>query len=346
MSLNLIVNRKSNGTLRHAIYYSSKSREVPLSTRFAIKSAEPKATREGYGDGLLEAGAKYSQLVVLTADLEESTKVEKFKEKFPDRFLDVGVAEQNLVTVASGLAAVGKIPFVSSFAMFSPGRNWEQIRTTICYNNRNVKIIGSHVGASAGKDGATHQAFEDIALMRVLPNMTVVAPMDYEQTKKATLALAQWKGPAYLRFARHKTPQITSAQTPFEIGKAQVLKDGKDIAIIACGPLVCNCLEAANLLEAKKIKVMVINCHTIKPLDEKTILMAAKKCKKIITVEEHQIAGGLGGAVAEYLSTVCPVPITRLGFKDHYGESGEPEEILKKAGLSTEQIVKEIMRVR
>ncbi len=311
-----------------------------------LKSAEPKATRQGYGDGLLEAGAKYPQVVVLTADLEESTKVSQFKEKFPQRFLEVGIAEQNLVTVASGLAAVGKIPFASSFGVFSPGRNWEQIRTSICYNNQNVKIIGSHTGASAGKDGATHQALEDIALMRVLPNMTVVVPMDYEQTKKATLALAVWKGPVYLRFARHKTPQITSAQTPFEIGKAQILKEGKDVAIIACGPIVCNCLEAANLLEAKRIKVMVINCHTIKPLDEKTILMAAKKCKKIITVEEHQIAGGLGGAVAEYLSTVYPIPITRMGFKDHFGESGEPEEILKKAGLSTEQIVKEVLKIK
>ncbi len=311
-----------------------------------LKPAEPKATRQGYGDGLLEAGAKNQNIVVLTADLEESTKVSSFKEKFPERFLDVGVAEQNLVTVASGLAAVGKIPFASSFGIFSPGRNWEQIRTTICYNNQNVKIIGSHTGVSAGKDGATHQVLEDIALMRVLPNMTVVVPMDYEQTKKATLALAQWKGPAYLRFARHKTPQITSAQTPFEIGKAQVLKEGKDVAIIACGPIVCNCLEAANLLETKKIKTMVINCHTIKPLDEKTILMAAKKCKRVVTVEEHQIVGGLGGAVAEYLSTVFPVPITRLGFKDHFGESGEPEEILKKAGLSTEQIVKEVLKMK
>ena len=282
-------------------------------------------TRNGYGDSLVEMGKRNKKIMVLCADLTSSTRVDKFREKFPKQFVEMGVAEQNLVTVASGLAAVGKIPFVSSYAMFCPGRCWEQIRTTICYNDQNVKVIGAHAGVSVGPDGATHQALEDIAIMRALPNMIVVVPADYEQTKKATKALAKYSGPAYMRFAREKTEQMTTNKTPFTIGKAQVFKEGGDVAIIGAGPVVHQCLSAAELLQEKGINAMVINCHTIKPLDKKTILHAARKCRNIVTVEEAQITGGLGGAVSEFLSEVHPTRIKRIGVKDHYGESGEPD---------------------
>ena len=302
-------------------------------------------TRNGYGDALVELGKKNKQIMVLCAHLKESTRVHTFAEKFPDRYVEMGVAEQNLVTVASGLAAVGKIPFASSYAAFCPGRCWEQIRTTICYNNQNVKLIGAHAGISVGPDGATHQMLEDVAIMRTLPNMIVIVPCDYEQTKKATLALAAFQGPAYMRFAREKTEQMTTGKTPFKIGTAQVFRDGTDIALIGAGPLVFECLKAAESLAEKGIKAMVVNCHTIKPLDCGTILAAAKKCKKIITVEEMQITGGLGGAVAEFLSENYPVPMKRIGVKDRYGESGEPDELLKVFGLSWEEIVKEALRM-
>ncbi len=303
------------------------------------------ATRDGYGDGVLELAKKNKNILVLCADLTESTRVQKFREKFPQQFIEIGVAEQNLVTVASGLAAVGKIPFVSSYAMFCPGRCWEQIRTTIAYNKQNVKIIGAHSGISVGPDGATHQALEDIALMRVMPNMIVIVPADYEQTKKATMAMASYKGPAYMRFAREKTPQMTTAQTSFEIGKAQVFKDGKDIALIGCGPVVYQCLEAARQLEKHGIYAMVINCHTIKPLDRGVIVSAARKCKLVITVEEAQINGGLGGAVAELLGEECPTLLKRIGVRDHYGESGSPQELLHKFSFSAEHIVKEARKM-
>ncbi len=299
-------------------------------------------TRNGYGDGLVEIG-KNKKIMVLCADLTESTRVHTFREKFPRQFVELGVAEQNLVTVASGLAHMGKIPFVSSYAVFCPGRCWEQIRTTVCYNNNNVKIIGAHAGISVGPDGATHQMLEDIALMRALPNMIVVVPADYEQTKKATKALARWKGPAYMRFAREKTEQMTTAKTPFEIGRAQIFKDGQDIAILGAGPRVYECLKAAQQLEQLGINALVINCHTIKPLDETTILAAAQKCKKVVTVEEAQIIGGLGGAIAELLAERFPVPLKRIGVQDHFGESGDPDELLKKFGLSADHIVKECL---
>ncbi len=301
-------------------------------------------TRDGYGEALLELG-KDKQIMVLCADLTESTRVEKFRNKFPQQFIELGVAEQNLVTVASGLAHMGKIPFVSSYAVFCPGRCWEQIRTTICYNNAKVKIIGAHAGISVGPDGATHQMLEDIALMRSLPNMIVVVPADYEQTKKATKAIAAYKGPAYMRFAREKTEQMTTAKTPFEIGKAQVLKEGEDVAIIGAGPLVYECLLAAGLLQERGVHAMVINCHTIKPLDKATLLNAAKKCKRIVTVEEAQITGGLGGAIAELLSEEQPTKMKRIGVLDRFGESGEPEELVKKFGLSSEFIFKEAYKL-
>lgn len=302
-------------------------------------------TRNGYGEALLELGKRNKNIMVLCADLSESTRVLLFQEKFPRQFVEIGVSEQNLVTVASGLAAVGKIPFVSSYAMFCPGRCWEQIRTTIGYNDRNVKIIGAHAGVSVGPDGATHQALEDIALMRVMPNMIVLVPADYEQTKKATKALAVYHGPAYMRFAREKTEQMTTVNTPFQIGKAQIIKEGRDIAIIAAGPPLYECLLAAKMLEKEKISAMVINSHTIKPLDKKTIIYAAKKCGKVITVEEAQISGGLGGAVSELLSEEYPVKIKRIGVNDRYGESGSPEELLKKFGFSSEHIFTDAVKL-
>lgn len=301
-------------------------------------------TRDGYGEALLELG-KDRQIMVLCADLTESTRVDKFRSKFPQQFIELGVAEQNLVTVASGLAHVGKIPFVSSYAVFCPGRCWEQIRTTICYNNANVKIIGAHAGISVGPDGATHQMLEDIALMRSLPNMIVVVPADYEQTKKATKAIAAYKGPAYLRFAREKTEQMTTLKTFFEIGKAQILKEGEDVAIIGAGPLLYECLLAAGLLQERGVHAMVINCQTIKPLDKMTLLAAARKCKKVVTVEEAQITGGLGGAVAELLSEEQPTKIKRVGVLDRFGESGEPDELIQKFGLNSEFIFKEAYKL-
>ncbi len=301
---------------------------------------QPVPTRNGYGDALAQIG-KNKKIMVLCADLTDSTKVTQFKEKYPKQFVEMGVAEQNLVTVASGLAAVGKIPFASSYAAFCPGRCWEQIRTTICYNNQNVKIIGAHAGVSVGPDGATHQMLEDIAIMRALPNMIVVVPADYEQTKSATKAIAKYKGPAYLRLARSASEQITTTKTPFKIGKAQVMKQGTDIVLIGAGPVVYECLAAAKLLQEKGINAMVINCHTVKPLDKTTILQAAKKCKKIITVEEAQITGGLGGAISEFLSETYPTTIRKIGVQDHFGESGEPKELLHKFGFSAKHIAKQ-----
>jgi transketolase len=316
-----------------------------LNKKLHLKCIEKKVpTRNGYGDALLELGKTNKNIMVLCADLSESTRVDKFKEKYPKRFVQVGVAEQNLVTVAAGLAAMGKTTFASSYAMFCPGRCWEQIRTTICYNNQNVKIVGAHAGVSVGPDGATHQALEDIAIMRSLPNMIVVLPADYQQTKKATKAIAKFKGPSYMRFARNKTAQFTTIKTPFKIGEAQVLKKGSDVCIIAAGPVVYECLIAAELLQNKKVSATIINSHTIKPLDQKTILSAAKKCKCIVTVEEAQIIGGLGGAVAELLSEKLPKKLKRIGVKDHFGESGSPDELLKKFGFDANSIYNEVLK--
>ncbi len=306
-------------------------------------SRKPIPTRNGFGDALLQLG-KNNKIFALCADLTESIRIHKFKEKYPEQYVEMGVAEQNLVTVASGLAAIGKIPFAASYAAFCPGRCWEQIRTTICYNNQNVKLVGAHAGITVGPDGATHQALEDIATMRSLPNMVVVLPCDYEQAIKATKALAKFKGPTYLRLTRPKTAQMTTKKTPFVLGKAQVFRSGTDIALIGAGPLVYECLEVAKLLEKKGLKAMVINCHTIKPLDKKTVLAAAKKCKKIVTVEEAQINGGLGGAVAEFLSETYPTKMLRVGILDEYGESGEPQELLERFGLSTQKIYQKVWR--
>ncbi len=306
---------------------------------------ELKPSRDGFGEGLILAAEENENVVALCADLTESTRMQGFKDKFPERFIEVGVAEQNLVTVASGMASVGKIPFTSSYATFSPGRNWEQIRTTICYNDRPVKIIGSHAGISVGPDGATHQALEDVALMRALPNMVVIVPSDALEAKKATLAIARSPQPTYLRLSRDKVPVITSEQTPFEIGKAQVLTEGKDVAIIACGQMVYLSLQAAEQVKEHNINVRVINCHTIKPLDKKTILEAAEECGAIVTVEEHQVQGGLGGAVAELISQEYPVPLKIIGIQDRFGESGEPAQLLEKFGLTTKEIIKAVTSV-
>ncbi len=295
--------------------------------------------RKGFGLGLLEAGKLNEDVVAACADLTDSTQMSLFKKEFPSRFIEIGVAEQNLVTVGSGLAAMGKIPFVSSYAAFSPGRNWEQIRTTICLNDQPVKIVGSHAGISVGPDGATHQMLEDIALMRVLPNMVVVAPGDSIEARKATLALAQDRRPAYLRLAREATPIITTEKTPFEIGKAYEFTNGNDITFVSTGTMTYHAMDAAEKLFKQGIDVEVIHCPTIKPLDAVTIIKSASKTKRVITLEEAQIAGGLGGAVAELLSEEYPVPIKRIGIKDRYGESGKPEELMEYFGLTSKSIM-------
>lgn len=295
-------------------------------------------TRAGFGRGLLQAGKNDENVVAACADLTDSTQMSLFKKEFPDRFVEIGVAEQNLVTVGSGMAAMGKIPFVSSYAAFSPGRNWEQIRTTICLNNRPVKIVGSHAGLYTGKDGATHQMLEDIALMRVLPNMVVVVPGDSIEAEKATLALAADKRPGYLRLAREATPVFTTDKTPFQIGKAYVLKEGKDVTIIGTGPMTFRAMQAAAILQKDGIDAEVIHCPTIKPLDATTILHSAQKTKGVVTIEEAQIVGGLGGAIAELLGEHCPRPLRRIGMRDQFGESGTPEELLTHFGLTPKHI--------
>jgi len=312
-----------------------------------LKSLEQEPTRKGYGEGLLEAGEKDSRVVALCADLTESTQTIHFAKKFPARFIQMGVAEQNMAAVASGLANYGKIPFITSYAMFSPGRNWEQIRTTICYNNVPVKIIGSHTGVSVGPDGATHQALEDIAIMRTIPNMTIFAPCDMHEGKKAALAALDVNGPVYIRYTREKTPVFTTLDTPFEIGKAKIFFDSSlsslatklDVAVIACGPLVHNAILAAAELEKDGIGVRVINNHTIKPIDEDTIIQAAKDAGAIVTVEEHQIAGGMGSAVAEVLAKNHPVPIEFVGVQNRFGESGEPNELIEHFGMGVKHII-------
>lgn len=296
-------------------------------------------TRKGFGRGLLEAGTRNENVVAACADLTESTQMHLFREQFPERFVEIGVAEQNLVTVGSGMAAMGKIPFVSSYAAFSPGRNWEQIRTTICLNEQPVKIVGSHAGISVGPDGATHQMLEDIALMRVLPNMIVIAPCDSVEAEKATLALAaDTKHPAYLRLAREATPIVTTAETPFEIGKAYKMTEGADVTIVATGTMTYQALAAAEMSYKHGIDIEVIHCPTIKPLDAVTILTSAQKTGLVITAEEAQINGGLGGAVAELLSEEYPVPLKRIGIRDRFGESGKPEELAHHFGLTAKHL--------
>jgi transketolase len=302
-------------------------------------------TRDGYGKGLVVAAEKDERVVVLCADLAESTRSHWFKEKFPKRFIEMGVAEQNMATVAAGMANYGKIPFISSYAAFSPGRNNEQIRTTISLNDVPVKIAGAHAGVSVGPDGATHQALEDMALMRVQPNMVVISPCDAVEAQKATVAAAFNGKPTYIRLGREKTPVITTEKTPFEIGKALVLRPGKDVTIIACGPVLYEAMVAAELLEKKGISAEVINNHTIKPMDAKTILTSVKKTGCVVTVEEHQTMGGMGSAVAEILAEQFPAPVEMIGIKDRFGESGTPDELMAFFGLTHPFIVKAAQKV-
>lgn len=321
------------------------NKNAHLNPKIFDKDIEQVPSRNGFGEGLVLAAEENEQVVGLCADLTESTRMQAFAEKFPQRFIQIGVAEQNLATTAAGMALGGKIPFVSSYAVFSPGRNWEQIRTTICYNDVPVKIIGSHAGVSVGPDGATHQALEDIAMMRALPNMIVVSPADSIEAKKATLAIAKNGKPSYLRLSRDKISVITTNETPFEIGKAEIYMEGADVAIIACGQMVYRALLAAKELEKHNISVRVINSHTLKPLDNKTIIKAAEDCGAIVTVEEHQITGGLGGAVAEVLGENFPVPLKRVGVQDRFGESGDPNELMEKFDLTVENITKAVNQV-
>lgn len=296
--------------------------------------------RKGFGRGLLQAGKGDASVVAACADLTGSTAMDLFAKEFPDRFVEVGVAEQNLVTVGSGLAAAGKIPFVSSYAAFSPGRNWEQIRTTIALNEQPVKIVGSHAGVSVGPDGATHQMLEDIALMRVLPHMVVIVPGDSLEAERATLAMAaDKKRPAYLRLAREATPIITTDKTPFEIGKAYVYREGKDISLITTGTMTYQALLAAEKLAKDGIDAEVVHVPTIKPLDAETILKSVRKTGAVVTAEEAQVAGGLGGAVAELLAEEHPAPMKRIGMYDRFGESGTPAELLTHFGLDAKHIV-------
>jgi transketolase len=305
--------------------------------------------RNGFGEGLVLAADEDENIVGLCADLTESTKMDAFAKKYPNRFVEMGIGEQSMASVASGMAAMGKIPFLTSYAMFSPGRNWEQIRTTICYNNRNVKIVGSHAGVSVGPDGGTHQAIEDIAIMRVIPRMAVIVPCDSLEAKKATLAMAKTDGPAYIRLAREQTPVITTIDTPFEIGKSQVFFKPQilsQVGIIACGALVFNSLKAAKEFETEGVGVSVLNLSTVKPLDEEGILRFVEESGgKIVAVEEHQISGGMGSAVAELLARKHPAPIEFIGVNDSFGQSGTPNELIEHYGMGVSSIKQAILRV-
>lgn len=313
--------------------------------KIIFPASQKKHPRDGLGDALLELGRDNPDIVVLTADLAESTRVFDFSRQFPGRFFDVGVAEQNLIGLAAGLALGGKIPFVTSYAVFSPGRNWDQLRVSVCYSHANVKIIGSHAGITVGPDGATHQALEDLAITRVLPNLAVLAPADYEETKKAVRAAAVYPGPVYLRLSREATPAFTLSETPFNIGKANLLREGGDVTLIACGDMVYPALEVAEQLSSQNISCEVINLHTLKPIDPEVIVASAKKTGAVVTLEDHQITGGLYGAVAEVLSQNFPVPIQPVGIHDLFGESGKTEELIKKYGLSAESIKETIKKV-
>lgn len=308
--------------------------DMHLVPNIGAADIKQESNRKGFGRGLLQAGKDDPQVVALSADLTESTQMSVFAETFPKRFVEIGVAEQNLVTVGSGMAAMGKVPFVSSYAAFCPGRDWEQIRTTIALNDRPVKIVGSHAGVSVGPDGATHQMLEDIALMRVLPNMVVVAPGDSVEAEKATRAIATNGRPSYLRLSRADSPVFTTADTPFEIGKAYVLREGADLAIMATGTMTYQALVAAGLLALSGVQTQVVHVPTIKPLDMETILNSAHRCGRVVTVEEAQIAGGFGSAITELLSEQLPMPVLRLGMYDRFGESGEPNELLEHFGLT------------
>jgi len=304
-----------------------------------------KPTRDGSGEALLELGKKNKNIVVLSADLTDSTRAGWFKKKFPERFISFGIAEQDMFGAGAGLALMGKIPFCCTFGVFASGRAWDQIRVSIAYMNLNVKIIGTHGGITVGEDGATHQALDEITLMRILPNMTVVVPCDAIEAYKTTIAAAKYKGPVYIRLGRNAAPILTKESDPFEIGKAVVQRDGKDVTIVACGHSLYEAKKAAEELEKEGISVRIVNLHTPKPMDTKTILKAAKETGAFVTVEEHGVFGGMGSAVAEFLSQEYPIPIKMLGIKDRFGESGAPLELLKHFNLTTSDVVKEVREV-
>jgi len=306
-----------------------------------FKKPDMASTREGFGKGVVEAGKADERVVVLTADLAESTQAHHFQKAFPERFVQVGVAEQNMATVAAGMANYGKIPFITSYAAFSPGRNWEQIRTTIAINNVPVIVCGMHAGVSVGPDGATHQALEDMAMMRALPRFTVISACDAEEGRKATLAAAKLGSPVYMRWGREKSPIMTTPETPFEIGKANIFwkSDKPQVAIFATGSLVHNALLAARELEKQKIAVTVVNVHTIKPLDEETVVKLAREAGAVVTVEEHQVHGGLGGAIAERLALKAPTPIEFIGMQDKFGQSGTAAELVEHYGMGPKSIM-------
>lgn len=324
------------------------NQNLKLNPKIFDADVEQVPIRKGFGEGLVLAGDEDKNVVGLCADLTESTQMHLFAKKYPERFIQVGVAEQNLVTVASGMAAMGKIPFTSSYAMFSPGRNWEQIRTTICYNDRPVKIVGSHAGISVGPDGGTHQAIEDIALMRVLPNMIVLSPCDAIEAKKATLAAAKINKPIYIRLAREKTPIMTTEETPFEIGRAQVffsLPMTPQAGIIATGALLHKAIMVAQNFAEKGVSIKVLNISSVRPLDFEAIKDLAKEAGAIVSVEEHQVVGGLGSAVAEVLAQNVPVPMEFIGVHDKFGQSGTPEELLEHYGMGISNIEAAVDRV-
>ncbi|HBH71647.1 MAG: hypothetical protein UU88_C0002G0067 [Parcubacteria group bacterium GW2011_GWC1_42_11] len=314
---------------------------IPLNPKLFDTDVEQAPIRQGFGEGLVLAGRADERVVAMCCDLTESTKMDAFAKEFPKRFFEMGIMEQSSASVASGMAAMGKIPFVSSYAMFSPGRNWEQIRTNICYNDRPVKIAGSHAGVSVGPDGGTHQAIEDIAITRVMPNMTVITPCDSIEARKATLAMAKTNSPTYIRLAREKTPIITTEDTPFEIGKAQEFfrsASAPKVGIVACGSLVYNALMAAKELEGEGIGTVVLNIGTVKPIDRESVIALAKECSAIVTVEEHQVAGGMGSAVAEVLSAEHPTKMVFVGVHDKFGQSGTPEELVRHYGMDKDSI--------
>lgn len=317
---------------------------LKLNPKVFNDDVEKKATRLGFGEGLLEAAIKEERIIGLCADLKEPTRMHLFAEKFPERYIEMGISEQNMASVASGLAAMGKIPYIASFAVFNPGRNWEQIRTTICYNDRAVKIVSSHSGTSIGEDGGSHQALEDIALTRSLPNMIVISPCDAIEAAKATVAMSKNKKPTYLRCHRPNTPIVTTKETPFEIGKAEIFwqpeKGLAQVGIIATGPILYDVIMTAKELEKENIKIKILNLSTIKPLDEEAIIALAKETKNIVTVEDHQIAGGMGGAVAECLAKNYPTKIKFVGVKDKFGQSGKPDELARYYEIDKDSIIR------
>ena len=323
--------------------------KLKLNPSLFTENVEQVPIRKGFGQGLLLSGEQNKNVVALCADLTESTCMNVFADKFPERFVEIGIAEQNLVTTASGMSAMGKIPFCSSYAMFSPGRNWEQIRTTIAYNDRKVVIVGSHAGISVGPDGGTHQALEDIALMRIIPNMNVISPCDSIEAEKATIELSKIKEPAYLRLAREKTPVVTTKETPFVIGKSEIYWMPEvglaEVGIIVTGALTYQALVAAKELETEGIKTKVLNLSSIKPIDKDAIISLAKETKALVTVEEHQIAGGMGSAVAEVVAGDYPVPIEFIGVKDKFGQSGTQTELIKHYGMDKDSIKEAVRKV-